>query len=253
MVDVFVLLNKLTSTSFLVDPDVEGRLSLDVEDATIEEVLAALGSAGVTVGSGPVRRVTRAGTPPAPAAPADYCAEPIDIDNRNASLTAVLCALSQVAQRPILAPPDLRGTVQIYGSNLRTDQIIEALAASAGLVSVVDGERLLLGRGTKAEIRKRKDATNVCEIQDDSPGSPSSSRLGLLSQDLNQLGAGDLELVGVADQGGTWIAYASTPTRKLKPLKVGERLLDASVSAIGPDGVALTTDASGTVNLTLRP
>lgn len=253
MVDLFIVLNELTSASFLMDHDVEGRISLDVESATLDEVLAALGSAGVAVSPGPVRQVTRAGKPPAAAAPADYCAEPMSIKNRNASLTETLCVLSQVAQRPILAPADLRGTVHMYGTDLRTDQIIEALAASAGLVSMIDGDHLLLGRGTAAEIRSRKDAINVCEIRDDSPGSPRLSRLDLLSQNLKSLGAGDLELAGVARQGETWTAYAFTPTRKLRTLKTGERLLDAKVNAIGLDGVTFATEASGTVKLTLRP
>ena len=254
MIEVFQLLNELTSASFLVDEDVEGRIRLDVEGATLDETLAALGSVGVAVGPGPIRRVTRAGKQPAAAAPVDYCAELMDIRVRNASLTEVLCTFNHVAQRPILAPPDLRGTVSLYGSNLRVDQMIEAMAAASGLVSVVDSDRLLLGRGTAAEIRGRKDAMSVCEIRDDgSPGSSGYSRLRSLSPDLKQLAAGDLELAGLVRQGETWTAWAFTPTGKLRTLKAGDRLSGASVNAVGPDGVTLATDASGTVNLALRP
>ncbi|HEX6863492.1 MAG TPA: hypothetical protein VF414_11785, partial [Thermoanaerobaculia bacterium] len=253
LIDVFILLNELTSASFVLDGDVEGRISMDVEGATLEEALAAMGSAGLAVGPGPIRRVSRAGKPAAAAAgtPADYSAEPMDIKNRNAALTETLCALGMVAERPILAPPGLHGTVRMYASDVRADQVIEALASSAGLVPVVDGGRLLIAPGTAAEIRGRKDLVNVCEIP--VPGSSPDSRLSSLVPDLEKLAAGDLELAGLVRQGEMWTAWAFTPTRKLRPLKAGERLSDASVSAVGPDGVTLATEASGTVNLALRP
>jgi hypothetical protein len=250
-VEVFILLNELTSASFLLDEDVNERISVDVEGATLEEVLAAMGSAGLAVGSGPVRWVTRAGKAPAAIPAADFSAEPMDIKNRDADLTEVLCTFVTVTERPILAPPDLRGAFSIYGTNLRVDQIIGALAAAAGLVPVVDGDRLLLGRGTADEVRGRKDAVNVCEIR--VPYSPSGSRWALLSPELEKLAAGDLELAGLVRQGDTWTAWAFTPTRKLKVLKAGDKLSGASVSAVGPGGVTLATAGSGSANLTLRP
>lgn len=42
-------------------------------------------------------------------------------------------------------------------------------------------------------------------------------------------------------------------TNKLKALKIGERLSDARVSAVGPAGVTLATEASAAVDLALRP
>ncbi|HET9227276.1 MAG TPA: hypothetical protein VFR31_11460 [Thermoanaerobaculia bacterium] len=252
MIDFFVLLNELTSASFLLDDDVRGRISVDAEGATLEQVLAALGSAGLSVSPGPVRRVTKAGKPVAVPRPADYAAEPIDVSNRNSILTELLCVLGTVAERPILGPPDLRGAVRMYADDLRIDQVIEALVSAAGLVSVVDGDRLLLGPGTAAAVRGRKDLMNVCQIKAEG-STPLESRLKSLSPDLPKLAAGDLELSGLVRQGETWTAYAFTPTGKLTTLKAGERLSDASISSVGPDGVALATQGSETVKLALQP
>lgn len=265
---VFFVLNDLTSESFVIDSGVEGRLSVDLENAPLEKALAAVRSAGVVVGPGPLHRVSRAGSPPAPAAPsqASYTGEKISVSIENADLPNIVCVLGGLPNREtvtarglgiisrkqnpefkVLVPRGLQGRVSIFSSDLPWDQTLDGLLAPLGLISVLDEDGLFVGRGPEADVRSQADAVDACQTSSE-PGATSP-----LSESLSGLDAAGLELVGLAWKGNAWKAYAYAPGRRLLSLETGQKLRDASVTDVGPTGVVFTTDEGRAVNASLRP
>jgi hypothetical protein len=117
LVHLFFALHDLTLQEFVVDPDVQGRVSVEVDGVTIEETLAAMSSVGVVVGPGPFRRVSRAANRPvAAAAPshAPYTGEKITVSLQDSDLPTFLCMCEQISQRKISAPRELEGRVSVF-------------------------------------------------------------------------------------------------------------------------------------------
>jgi hypothetical protein len=246
LVHLFFALHDLTLQEFVVDPDVEGRVSVEVDGATIEETLAAMSSVGVVVGPGPFRRVSRAASRPA-AAPshAPYTGEKITVSLQDSDLPTFLCMFEQISQRKISAPRELDGRVSVFVEDLPWDHVLDGVLASAGLAVTTDGDRLRVGPASAAKARGRSEVVDVCQIR--SSGGPSSRPAARRS--LPEMGLADLELAGLGRGGDGWKAYAYSPWRAFLPLKAGLKLLDASVKAVGPTGVAFTTGASEVVDV----
>lgn len=247
LIDVFSVLHDLTSQNFLTDSEVRGRVSVDVEGATLEETLGAM-SSFVTVGSGPLRRVSRAGSQPVAMTRSSYVGEPFDVSIDDTPLTQFLCVLEQVSERQVLAPPDLKGTVRLFANDLPWDQVLDGLLSTAGLTFVLEDKRLLVGPGPEAALKGRSDLVNACEIP---IFHEPSSRLASAYASLEELGASDLSLAGLARKGDTWKAYAHSPSRRFLRLKEGSKLLDGSITSIGPEGVRITTGGSEVVTVRL--
>jgi len=270
LVHVFFVLNDLTSQSFVIASDVKGKVSVDLEQVTPEEALAAMSSAGLVVGSGGLHRVSRAGSPPAAAAPsqASYTGKTISMSLENVELANVLCALGRSLQpmievrtergafpapadqsspSKVLVPHDLQVRMSIFSSDLPWDQVFEGLVSSAGLISVLDGDRRLVGPGPEASVRTQPGAVDACEIPSErSPHAP-------VYHNLSDLDAADLKLVGLARKGDAWKAYAYSSSRQILSLQTGQKLRDARVTDVGPTGVAITTNAGRVLNVPLRP
>lgn len=263
---VFFVLNDLTSESFVIDAGVQGRLSVDLENAPLEKALAAVRSAGVVVGPGPLHRVSQAGSPPAAPSQASYTGEKISVSLENADLPNIVCVLGGLPNRQtvkarglgtisrkqnpefkVLVPLGLQGRVSIFSSDLPWDQVLDGLLAPLGFLSVLDEDGLFVGRGPEANVRSQPDVVDACQISSE-PG-PTSP----LSENLSDLDAAGLELVGLAWKDNAWKAYAYAPGRRLLSLETGERLRDASVTDVGPTGVVFTTDEGRVVNASLRP
>lgn len=245
LVHLFFALHDLTREEFVVDPDVQGRVSVEVEGATIEETLAAMSAVGVAVGPGPLRRVSRAASrPAAPPARAPYTGERISVSLQDSGLAALLCFLEQVSQRKISAPGELAVRLSIFVEDLPWDQILDGALASAGLVSKPDGDRLWVGPASAAKVRGRSKAVDVCEIPDSGPPS-----LLAPQRSLSEMRLADLELAGLGRGGDEWKAYAYSPWRSFLPLKAGLKLLNGSVKAVSPTGVAFASDASEVVEV----
>jgi hypothetical protein len=255
--DVFFVLNGLTSQSFVIasDAGIKGRVSLDVEGATLDETLAAMSSIGVYVGPGPLHLVSR--KPPAATAPRPgrYTGEAIDLSIRGADLKMMLCTLSVALEKPIWVPDKLDDVVTAFSTDLPADQVLDGLAAAAGLVSVRKPDRWIVGPAPEARLGSQK-SVNACPPPAEDPtallstGNP--SHLRTLTVTLPQLATGDLDLAGLANLKGKWKAYAYTPTQRLLTLEVGQSLLEANVGSIGPTGVTYVTGASA-VEVPLRP
>ena len=231
LADVFRILHDLTSESFVVDADVAGRTSVDVEGATLEETLAAMKSAGVVVGGGPLRRVARAGAgarPPDPATAKD--GDAVSFQFRHAGLRGVLCVFTEISGLPILAPPDVEGRVVLFAKDVPWDGALELVVAAAGLAYRIDGARLLVDRPGVEKSRTEKAATNVCTAVGSRRGWEHHSRT------VDQLERGDLALAGVARAGAAWKAYALGPGGTLWTLEAGQRLRDGRVQAVSETG-----------------
>ena len=281
LVHAFFVLKDLTSESFIIDAGVQGRFSVDLENVTPEEALAAMSSAGVAVGPGPLHRISRAGSPPAETAPSQASApgektdmplETISVLLENVELANIVCALGRSTnvesvhvrscdrgagimsrernpEFKVLVPSGLRGRVTVFSNHLPLDQVLDGLLAPLGLVFVLDEDGLFVGTGPEASVRSQTDAVEACEM----PSEPGPT--APLSRNLQDLAAADLELVGLARKGDgdAWKAYAYAPGRSLLSLETGQKLRDARVAGVGPTGVTFTTDAAEVVNVSLRP
>src|SRR6185312_3786051 len=155
--DVFFVLNELTALNFVLSPGaagIKGRVSLDVEGATLDETLAAMSSVGVAVGPGPLHLVSRAEKPLAATAPRPgrYTGEAIDLSVRSADLKVILCTLSVVLEKPIWVPQNLDGVVTAFSADLPADQVLDVLVSGAELVSVRKADRWIVGPGPEAKL-----------------------------------------------------------------------------------------------------
>lgn len=272
LVHALFVLNDLASQSFVIESGVQGKVSLDLERVTPEEALAAVSSAGVVVGPGPLHRVSRAGSRPVAAAPgpASYTGETINVSLENVGLADIVCALGRSTnvesvhvrscdrgagimgrernpEFKVLVPRGLQGRVSIFSGYLPWDQVLDGLLAPLGLVFVLDEDGLFVGTGPEASVRNQTDAVDACEMPSE-PG-PTSP----LSVHLPNLDSADLELVGLARKGDAWKAYAYAPGRRFLSLETGQKLRDASVTGVGSTGVTFTTAAAEVVDVRLRP
>jgi len=255
--DVFFVLNELTAQSFILAAGDKGRVSLDVEGATLEETLAAMSSIGMAAGPGPLHLVSLAEKPPAATAPRPgrYTGEAIDLSVRGADLKEMLCTLSVALEKPVWVPDKLDGVVTAFSTDLPADQVLDGLVAAAGLVSVRKADRWIVGPGPAAKLASQK-SVNACPPPAEDPiallPTYSPPHLRNLTVTLPQLATGDLDLAGLASLKGKWKAYVYTPWQRLVVLDTGQSLLDARVGSIGPAGVSYATGTSA-VEVPLRP
>jgi hypothetical protein len=206
LADVFNLLAKLTRASFVVDADVKGRVSVDLDRATLDQALAALGSTGVVVGPGPLRRVARAGgTPPAALRPASR-EEPISLSLTNAVLLDVLRLFEHITGCAAWTAPVADGRVSVFATEVPWDAILDGIAASVGMTAVIEGDRFFVSPrpwrapGARARLRPRAP---------DDRRRPAWTRI----VQLKKMGVDDLTPVGMAGTAGAMKAVAYGPGR----------------------------------------
>ncbi|HEV8580719.1 MAG TPA: hypothetical protein VGX68_16765 [Thermoanaerobaculia bacterium] len=256
LVDAFFILHDLTAANFVIDADVKGRVSVDVEGAGLEETLAAMSAAGVIVGPGPLRRVSRAGNEAAaPASPRPgYTGEPIDVSVHDTDLGTFLCTLGQISERRVWSLADLKSRFNMFVKDVPWDQVLDGLAASAGLVAVLDEDRLLVGPGPAEKLPSLPGLVPYCKPPVDSIEELGSiPRLEGSPVPLPRLAAAELELAGLVRAGDAWKAYVYTPSRRLMLLATDQQLLDARVTSVGSGEVVLAKAGSEALNVALRP
>lgn len=246
--DVFAALSDLTLQAFVVDPDVKGRVSVDIPDsATIEGALAAIGSTGLTIGPGPLHRVSR--TAGGRASEGFRSGQPGDLVSfsvKEARVSDVLCAIGEVAGTPIVAPDDLDSRISIFTDEVSLTDLRATVLAVSGLVVARETESsVILERREGGE----GEASGVCGR----PDAAFASRLRPLSGLPTQLSAGDIELVGIAVFGENTRAFVYGPSRHLTPLKAGHRFTDATVSEIRPGGIVLEIEGGRARTIDLPP
>ena len=223
----FYVLHDLTGENFVVDTDVKGRLNVDVENATLEETLRAVRSAGLAVGEGPLRRVSLIDGKRGPAPADDYTGEPLSFQFQDASVRDVLCVFSHISGLEIVAPSGLRDRTTLYAADLPWDRVLTQLVYSAGLRYSIEGTRINIG--------EERPGLNVCtEVAQKRDGPFTSVRMM-----LERSSASDLKLAGVGKAADTWKAYVFVPWRWLAAVAPGQELFDARVRSVGEKGFEL--------------
>jgi Tfp pilus assembly protein PilO len=233
--DVFRLLSALGQGSYVVDADVKGRVNVELERATLDEALAAAGSAGVTVGPGPLRRVSRAGTRPAePLRRTKSWETPINLAFRDGVLLDVVRLFEDISGRKAWTAPVTDGLVTVFAVELPWDTALEGIAASAGLTVVFEDERLFVGPASLAKAPWKSGAVEVAKSRTSSDDEPLDWNRVV---EFRKLTAEELTPVGIArgEEGMKALAYG--PGRMLWIFQAGDALSDASVDRVDATGV----------------
>lgn len=223
---VFLALHELTGENFIVDTDVKGTMDVEMTRATPAAAFEAFRSAGLTIGAGPLRRVSRSSGGRAAAEPQTWKGEALSFSFHDAAFADIFCLFQEITSLEIYAPA-LEDRITIFAKELPWDRMMAELIASAGLDYSIDGIRLYVG--------PREKTAKVCETA----MKPSPHPLASLRLRLTELAAADLDLIGYS--GGK--AYAYAPWHYPVTLEPGTELLDAKVVSV--DGGGVTFDDAG--------
>lgn len=249
----FFVLHDLSGENFVVDEDARGPLRVDLEHVTLEEALAAMKSAGLVIGRGPLRRVSRAGKPPSAPAAEEYTGEPINLILQAAGVPDVLCLFSTVTSLPIVIPEEVRGRTSIYSRDLPWDRVLAGLLESSGLEYRIDSDKdsdkgTRLYAGPPEAVKANRPARNACEVASTTPSPGLSNAL----MKLTDFTVADIELAGVARSAEGWKGYVRLSGDRLSTLIPDVELIDGRVQSTGPAGVVLAT-AKSPVEIRLQP
>lgn len=238
LVDLFQVLHHLTGEGFLVAEAVRGRVSVEVTQSSLDEVLAAVRRLGVEVaGAAPLRIVRLAGAPAdAGARPAPEGASVATFTMKRAEVRDVLALMTDLD--PALAslgPEGRLGQVSVFARDAPVETVRTAVLEAAGLVERLEEERRVLERRGAA-------ASAAVPV--------TAGRAERLLAQREDLTASELELAGVASDGSALLAFAYSPTGALHAYRAGDRIADAVVASVQGDGVVLETE-EGTVRVPL--
>lgn len=222
LADFFFALHGITGESFVLAPDVRGLVTVNIENATLDEVLRAT---GLTIEGTRLRRVTRT---PTRELTQEYIGDPINLQLRNAHFPSILCLFQELTGLEMsVAEPS--GRPAIFTSEVPWDLALEALVVTSGFTYELDGTKMYVG--PQPAVKERR-VRRACELAASSP-----SRFSDLHLKLEELGRDDLTIAGVARKGDEWSGFAYGPGRQLYPLAPGQTLFDARVKSVGPSGV----------------
>lgn len=236
LADFFFVLHDLTGESFVVDHDVRGRVDVAVQGASLDEVLAAVRSLGLTVSGGPLRRVSRPGAPPIPSK--TYAGEPTSFVMQDADLRGLLCVFEKATGLFIDVSPALSGRVSLYTRELPWDQALDAVIAGTGNRYAIDGHRLFVGSEAALNARKKEPGENACESLGKMPSPPSDVRL-----QLKELASSDVTVAGSARGRDGWRGYVYGAWRQLHAVEANAPLFDATVASVGAAGLTFAPSA----------
>src|SRR5262245_14746871 len=237
--DVFRVVHMLTGMGFLVDGDVTGRVSMDLNKVTLTEVLASLEKSGVDIqDTGPLRRVSATRLPASRPAPTGGTPT-ASFTLKRTEVREILAVMTDMDPSfAALGPPGFLGRASLWAKDVPVTDLRASLLEASGLVERIEEGRRLISRTTGAE-----------EVLQPVAGSASERRLVMGPQDLAVM---EFELAGVASSGERWIAFAYSPTGALDAYKPGDSLADAVVKSVDSTDAVLETD-EGPVRLTVPP
>jgi hypothetical protein len=218
LTDVFFVLHLLTGQGFLVDEDVRGRVTFDVNQATLEEVLTLLGKAGVAVSSpGPLRRVSRAAVRAALPAPTGE-GTPVTFALKRAPVADILAVIGDAD--PALPPPPrvASGRLSLWASEARLVDVRVAVLLAAGATAT------------------------PAAAASGSPTAPLPSAERRLLVRADELAVSEFQLAGVASTGEGWTAFAYAPTGVLNAYRRGARLADGTIAEVQSTDALLATE-----------
>jgi len=258
LADVFSILHGLTSQAFLVDGDVVGRVSVELNRVTLEDALAAIARGTDVRVSEPalVRRVSlaknarppvaakRGGAKekpsPAPSpAPPEVGGAPATFTVKRADVRDVLAAMTEAdPSLASLGPPGFLGRVSLWATSIPLEVLRREVLAAADLTERIEEDRRVLRKPGGAE-----------EALAPVAGVPPEPQLILRAQDLT---IQELELAGLASAGNDWVAYAYSPMGALQTYASGARLWDGTVKEVQSTDVTLETE-EGLLSLSLGP
>ena len=248
--DLVQLVFQATDYGFVVDPDVTLVVDADLSGSTPEQVIEALKGAGLSVGPGPLRRVSLASKrAPAPER-TTYSGKTLSVAFKSADVADILCLLKDVAETAILSPPGFDGRMSLYAKDVPWDQILDAGAASLDLTFVrASGQRrAFLGPAAAARMPDHPGAVEPCSGYAGHP----VRRWNAQPPTTGILNMRDLRLAGFAQIDGKWSGYAYGPfSNVLLPLTPEYVLLDGDIVAVGPTSVTVETKDKKRVELTL--
>jgi hypothetical protein len=241
LADLFHALHLATGDSFLVDDDVRGRVSVDLDHLTLDEMLALLTRAGLRVaGAGRLHRVSRGASREAAAAASPPAAEGSPRGTfalKRAAVRDVLAILGEADPTLVSAAPRSGlGRVTVWTKDVPMAELRAAVVDAAGLVERQEEGRRVLSRAEAPA----EPAVPLADL-------PAERRLAMRPQDL---ALSEFQVAGVVATGGGWTALAYLPTGTLGVYRVGDRLADATVTEVHSTDVVLATD-EGPVRLTL--
>lgn len=229
--DLFRVLHDAAAEDFVVGA-IPGRITVDVRDASIEEMLAALREAGMVIGPPPLRTVTARGDSPVDHSQ-EMTGEKISLLLSSASLRDVLCLFSNITGLPIAVDPATEKRITIFATDVEWDRALLGILSVHGLQYRIDGNRALIAVNEKALASPA--LADPCTTT----GPAENDRFSSLT--VEKLDGSDLELAGTARVDGSWRGYVRIPHGRLLALDVGQKLANGSVEAIDSNGLMLST------------
>ena len=226
LADVFFVLHLLTRQGFIVDEDVRGRISVDLSQVGLEDVLAQLARAGLAVSPpGPLRRVSRGAT--AAAVPTTSGeATPVTFALKRAPLADLVAVMADADPGLGPLPVPAAGRLTLWAREARLSDVRAAVAQILSGGSAAGGD---------ADPPR-------------GPADPPPERRLVVRAD--ELSMGEFQLAGVASAGEGWTAFAYAPTGVLNAYRRGDHLADGAVADVQSTDVLLAND-EGPVRLLL--
>jgi hypothetical protein len=217
LADVFFVLHLLTGQGFVVDEDVRGRISVDLSQVGLDDVLAQLARVGLAVSPpGPLRRVSRGATAVAvPASSGDGTA--VTFALKRAPLADVVAVMADADPSLPPLPRPATGRLSLWAREARLSDVRAAVAQvlSAGAAS---GDSDPPAAGLAAPPERR------------------------LLVPADELSMGEFQLAGVASSGEGWTAFAYAPTGVLNAYRRGSHLADGSVADVQSTDVLIANE-----------
>jgi hypothetical protein len=243
LADVFLVLHQITSQAFLVDGDIAGRVTVDLNRVSAEEVQSTLEKSGLRfVDQGRVRRVARVRSdarPPVTAAGGASTAPPASFTLKRAEVRDLLAVMSEADPAlAVLGPQGSLGRVSLWARDVPLMDLRAAALDSAALSERTEEGRRILERNPGS-------GEPVFPVAGTAP----DRRLVLRPADLS---LHEFELAGLASAGETWIAFSYSPTGALNAYRPGDRLADAVVKSVESTDVLLDTE-EGLLRVPLAP
>jgi hypothetical protein len=225
LADVFFVLHLLTRQGFIVDEDVRGRVSVDLSQVGLEDVLAQLARAGLAVSPpGPLRRVSRGAT--AVAVPATSGeATRVTFALKRAPLADLVAVMADADPSLGALPRPAAGRLTLWAREARLSDVRAAVAQILSAGSAAGGDA-------------------------DPPRAPAAPPERRLLVRADELSMGEFQLAGVASAGEGWTAFAYAPTGVLNAYRRGDHLADGAVADVQSTDVLLAND-EGPVRLLL--
>ena len=230
LADAFHIVHVLTAQAFIVDGDVTGRVSLDLSNLTLEEVLAAFRKSGLDVSEpGPMRRVSVARGAPR-SAPSTGGTPTASFSLKRAEVREILAVMTDIDPTlAALGPQGSLGRVSLWAKDLPLADLRAAVIDAVGLTErFEEGRRILERTPGSADALVPVAGTP-----------PPDRRLALRPEDLAAL---EFELAALATAGSGWIACSYSPTGALNAYRAGDRLADGIIKSVESTDVVLEID-----------